>query len=626
MSRVCRAAVLVLLAAGAPAPGQQPPEPANLRGDSAQTRKRVAEAEQKLLAGKTADATDDLQRVLDEAGDDLITVDSKQYRPARWVAHQILAKLPADALKGYRDRIDEPARKLLDTAKRTRDPAPLWQLLDRYFVSRPADEALLVLGDLLFERGQFRAAERMWRRLVPDGGADVAYPGSNADLAAVRARVVLAVILQGDANRAKAELIALKAKHPAAKGLLAGKDGPYADVLQAYLDAPPARLPANRGTDWPEFGGGPNRSGRVGVLLPPEWPGRPTWKESLPASPRHPDAPASPPNRPPFGHPVVTSGQVFVTDGLRVFGFDLLTGKPTAELALLEPPAASYRPTPDACPTLTAAGDRLYARLGPATFRAPNPGDGAKTEDTVIVCLGPVRKADGTPALKELWRVKPPAGEGKSPAAWEGAPLVAGRRLWAAYARFEGGRVVQGVACFDPADGTTAPDRPAWTVDVCDSPASTGADARARHELLTLAGRNVVFCSNAGAVVALDATTGRRAWGFRYTRSRKADANHPPDPAPAVCCAGVVFVAPPDADRVYFLDPESGAVLWECGQADGAQILGVSAGRLVVAVSGPTRGLRAFSVLNRTDRLPEGWTQSDGAAYSATAAGSSQTT
>src|SRR5581483_5228391 len=130
---------------------------------------------------------------------------------------------------------------------------------------------------------------------------------------------------------------------------------------------------------------------------------------------------------------------------------------------------------------------------------------------------------DGSPALKELWRVRPPAGDGKAPIVWEGAPLVAGRRMWAAYSRFEGGRVVHGIACFDPADPGEAPDRPAWAADVCDSPVSLGSEGRTRHELLTLAGRNVVFCSNDGAVIALDAATGRRAWGFRYPRSKKTD-------------------------------------------------------------------------------------------------------
>src|SRR5580698_9522998 len=94
----------------------QAPEPANIQGDSTQTRKRLAEAEQKLIAGKTADATDDLQRILDEAANDLITLNGKHYVTAQWTAHRVLAKLPQAALKNYQDRIETPARKLLETA------------------------------------------------------------------------------------------------------------------------------------------------------------------------------------------------------------------------------------------------------------------------------------------------------------------------------------------------------------------------------------------------------------------------------------------------------------------------------------------------------------------------------
>src|SRR4029453_14787544 len=65
MNRRCIVAIVlggIVLAH--PAAGK---DSANLRGDSAQTRKRLAAAEQKMLAGKHADAADDLQRVLDEA-------------------------------------------------------------------------------------------------------------------------------------------------------------------------------------------------------------------------------------------------------------------------------------------------------------------------------------------------------------------------------------------------------------------------------------------------------------------------------------------------------------------------------------------------------------------------------
>jgi outer membrane protein assembly factor BamB len=604
MNSVRRAGIVLALLAAGTAARAQGPDPANIRGESTQTRKRLAEAEQKLIAGKTADATDDLQRVLDEAPDDLIALDGKHYRTARRVAHGILARLPADALKSYQDRIDNPARKLFDTAKQTRDPAPLWQLLDRYFVSRPAEDGLLLLGDLLFERGEFRTAENVWRRLLPDAGADIVYPNSRTDLAAVRARVILAMVFQGDTDRAKAELTAFTKQHPGAKGLLAGKDAPYADTLRAVLDHPPQLAPAaNAGADWPTFGGAPDRAGRAGVRLPDDWRAN-RWEQTIPGV-RHLELSPTPPARPPFGNPVIVNGQVFVTDGWRICGFDLGTGRQTADLVLARRDDGTSRGS-EPSPTLTAAGNRLYVRVGPGVIR---PADLAKRgDDTTIACVLLTAKADGTPTLKELWRLKPPPAEEKTAIAWEGAPLVAGRRMWAAYARFEGGRVVHGIACYDPADAASAPDRPAWTADVCDGSLSA-ADGRARHELLTLAGRNVVFCSNAGAVVALDAATGRRAWGFRYPRVRKAEANLSPDPAPAVACGGRVFVAPADADCVHALDPETGQLLWSSKPTEGAQILGVSAGRLIVTVTGPTKGIRGLNVRNGEYGELDGWIQ-----------------
>jgi len=605
MNRVCRAAAGVVLVAVVPGFAQPPaPDPANLRGESAQTRKRLSEAEQKLDAGETAQAIEALQRILDEAGDDLVTLDGKHYLPASRFAHQLLARLPDAALRLYQDRIDDAARKLLEAAKRTRSPAPLRQLLDRYFVARPAEEALLLLGDLLFEAGEYRAAEQVWRRLSGDG-ADIAYPGKRSDPAAVEARLVLAAIFQGERQRAEVALAAFRARYPDAHGRFAGRDGPLAATLQALLQTPSRPAPArNPGTDWPTFGGGPDRAARVGVRLPSHWTGRP-WVAALPQALRHPQAPESAPARPPFGHPVIVNGQVFVTDGNRLFGFDLVTGEPTASFTAARSAAIAEKAPADPCPSLTASGNRLYLRVGPPLIRPPDPTTD-KAGATAIVCL---LQADDR-SLKELWRVAPP-GAGQAAVVWEGAPLVAGRRMWAAYARFEGGRLVHGIACFDPSDATTTPEQPAWAVDVCDSPLPAGGTGRARHELLTLAGRHVVLCSNAGAVAAVDAATGQRSWGFRYPRSRKADISSV-DPSPAVVAGGRLFVAPTDADRVYALDPETGQLLWESGPTEGAQVVGVAGGKLVVAVAGRVRGIRGLDVASGSQREPEGWVQHDG--------------
>ncbi len=71
---------------------------------------------------------------------------------------------------------------------------------------------------------------------------------------------------------------------------------------------------------------------------------------------------------------------------------------------------------------------------------------------------------------------------------------------------------------------------PAWTAELCESavPAERARDKNSSRS------PGAISCSAriSGVVVAIDATTGKRSWGFRYPRSRKA-VNHPTgDPAP----------------------------------------------------------------------------------------------
>src|SRR5688572_28803894 len=119
--------VAVLLTWSAAAVAQ--PGDAVLRGQSEQTYKQLVEASRKLAEGKSAEAADAFQRIMDEAGDDLVSENGTEFRPARRVAQAFLARMPADVLKGYRVRADEPARKLLDAGKKARDPRPLHRLI-----------------------------------------------------------------------------------------------------------------------------------------------------------------------------------------------------------------------------------------------------------------------------------------------------------------------------------------------------------------------------------------------------------------------------------------------------------------------------------------------------------------
>src|SRR5262245_5698620 len=183
--------------------GQAPDRPA----DNA-TAARIADGVEKAQAGKLLDAIEQFQRVLDTAGDELVPVDRSQFVPARWVVHGLIARLPADGVKLYRQRVDGQAAKRLVEARTTRDEAGLNRLLADMFSAKATEEAILELARRAFERGDFDDAERFWRMLLPapvDDDHLLRFPDPKTPPAAVRARLVLVKLFRGDRDEAKAD-------------------------------------------------------------------------------------------------------------------------------------------------------------------------------------------------------------------------------------------------------------------------------------------------------------------------------------------------------------------------------------------------------------------------------------
>ncbi len=588
---------------------------ARLRGEteSLNTRKRLAEAQQKLQTGKATEAADELQRISDESGDDLVAVQANHFQPARRLVQQLLAALPPETLFAFQNRLEEPANKLLDAGRRDRDPAPLRQLLNRYFISRPAENAIVLLGELLFERGDFRAAEQTWRLLLPPGDPrELAYPYLTIDPALVKAKLVLTAIFAGDLDRAKADLAGFAKEHPQATGRLAGTDGRLAELLAKLLTNPPAPRDS-RGTEgWTTFAGNPSRDGVLAEPLP-RLVGRPTWTTPIPRQfgDKLAYRPASFPAAKTLAfHPVVLGGTVYIAEAGRIFSFNLQTG--TGRVAfdartLGEAPSFSEAETAlpnllDTDFTLTAHGGRLYARLGNVDLPSSAEPPTGKMPGSFLVVLEPAKNAR---TLKATATLAPPVGKpGK--VAWEGAPLVAEGKLFAACTRVDDrGRWIHAIACYDDPPGA----KPSWVVDVADTDAAT---PRSRHEVLTLAGGNVVFALPQGMVLAVDRGTGRIAWAFRAAPAALAPQNGPQqDLCPAVYSGGRIFFAPASGDKLHALDSETGRPLWEEGPIQVGQILGVSRNRVIVTVQGPQKGIRAYDVADGSDREPRGWRNHD---------------
>ncbi len=108
------------------------------------------------------------------------------------------------------------------------------------------------------------------------------------------------------------------------------------------------------------------------------------------------------------------------------------------------------------------------------------------------------------------------------------------------------------------------------------------------HRLLTLDGPTLYYLTNLGSLAALDVETGATRWVATYPRqeSNQISQGSDRDLNPAVVQEGRVIVAPSDANAIFAFDAATGRLLWRTEPISDdvklAHILGVAKGRLVV--------------------------------------------
>jgi outer membrane protein assembly factor BamB len=577
---------------------------------------RFADAADLEQQRRWPEAVEAYLRIVDDAGDDLVPSDDPRLvLPARRVVHRRLASR-SQLLGPYRERVEGRARQLLDRGRADRDPQPLLELLDQFFCSRSAEAALHLLGDLACERGDFDAARTYWQLLLPATGREFTYPDPQGDPALVRAKLVLARLLAGEREEAVVEFRAFRKQHPKAEGYLAGRQGALVATLQALFDA--ADVAVRRPSPEPPhppttFAADAARTGLVAGLLPPDAPRQKYKPIALP------DAPLPPPQgrvvqvplvrtRDLAFYPVVAFGHVLVADHRRISAYDLATGRLApgqfdlvqtgldlqfkgdairrADFGRMDP---AFTDRHDARYTLTVDGDRVYARLG-----FPDISSEPEIAVSRLVCLPWQASAEGGGFGKRKW-ILPAMKDANDPVTFfEGTPVVHEGRLYVGVTRFENNRATTAVACYDADDPRSGP---IWQQDVGESGPATGR--RYRAHLLTVAQGMVVCATHAGAVVALDAGTGRRVWAVRYPSRGTMTAIGEPSPrdlTPAVAADGRIFVAPADHDRVLGLDGRTGTILWESATIEVAHLLGVANDWLVCQLGGYVSGLTALNV------------------------------
>jgi outer membrane protein assembly factor BamB/tetratricopeptide (TPR) repeat protein len=250
--------------------------------------------------------------------------------------------------------------------------------------------------------------------------------------------------------------------------------------------------------------------------------------------------------------------------------------------------------------TLTAMGHRIFARMGIMSSPSPMRMRGfavSETGSSSIVALdwnsqGKVLWEQKSVSLELPNR----PGGGARTVNFEGTPVADERSVYVAVTdRRE--QTATYVACFDAETGARRWIRYLGTatpefnqVIGFGMPMNWGASAPGdyHHRLLSLDGSTLYYQTNLGALIALDAGTGATSWVALYPRHETSQYGHAAerDLNPAVVHEGRVIVAPSDASAIFAFDAGSGRLLWKTEPVSEdvklTHVLGVAKGCLVV--------------------------------------------
>ncbi len=618
--------------------------------DSA-ARARLQRVSAFVSDGQWGEAVESLRQVMETDSDRVIPwdlpgnqadVDFQRFVTLRDYGHRLLcsfARKAPPALELYRRRVDPLAARWFEEGLRNRDERMLLRVTGELFASSYGDDALYALGEIYLQQGAYTRARGCWERISPTLRAPsglpfayalrgqsvdehwpeiapwvasrdaepswLAYPDTDLDLAAVRARLVLVSLLEGSLERADLELRLLTRIAPQASGRIAGRDARFVSTLEELLAAArqwPAQV-APPGT-WPTFAGSYHRDGQAlsGVDVLPN----PIWSIPLGDAQRAGDSIGAM-----FGFggrrvaergtavlacfPVFSGGRVILNDHRYIRSFDLSSGRPAFPVANVDAESplygAVYRPRSNRLDvsaneavrlgasrfTLTLHDNLLFARMGSPITGRPL-GEQPVVESGYVVGLDMRAQGKQLPGFPLR-----PDDDGWQ---FEGAPVTDGVRLFIGMRR-SGVRSQAYVACYDILSG-----RRCWRRKI--SAAETQAHGQVEEitsNLLTLSEGTLYYNTNLGVVAALDEFDGDVKWITRYPRTgpgglASGAIHHFRDLNPCLSWRGIVFVAPADFRGMFALDANTGQVIWENSHAgDAVHLLGVGHGNLIASGS-----------------------------------------
>jgi outer membrane protein assembly factor BamB len=605
------------------------------------------------------DAVETLRRVMENRGDRLIeTPVDPQWQALGFAAYVPLSEYcqmqlaswhvrAPQALALYRQQVETLAARAYEEAIAQGSEGKLQRVADELLMSSVGDQALLRLGEIALERGNYTLARRYWESIHPQlrvfpaaarvlqcaaGGSwwsalrgrnwesrwtqlaatfaeppgpvpYLAYPDSDIPLSTVRARLVLVSLLEGSLDRARLETELLRRLDPEATGALGQRRGKLVDVLAELIESAQAWPGPPSPLGWTTLAGCPARNGvaeqGVDVAL------RPIWRTRLPRLEDRRERLSEGQLRVAEAadgllgyHVAVDQGTVYICQPDAIRALRLSDGQPRWPLPA--PPGGATGALPDAIfqgkAGLLEAIPRQSAHAGLPRFTV------TVDQSRLFARMGSAWTGGGDQfALRDEQRsclvgidlaTQKLLFDRIAPGAlgweFEAAPLVSGSRLYATLRRRDPASAQVKVVCYAVETG-----RPLWEREVARGEAIADVLFEWPNNPLALADDTLYYSTNLGAVAALRASDGKIRWLCRYRRSGLSDdaattldRHFFRDLSPCLVDRGTIVVAAADCDRLFALEAGFGQVVWNTTAemaVDVVHLLGVARGRLLAS-------------------------------------------
>lgn len=197
------------------------------------------------------------QKVLDEAGDNMVAVEGDRYVPLRSEVEAAISKAKPEAVAAYRLNADNEVVGMLARVTPENESEILGQIVRRFFLSEQGDDAAYRIACRALDRGDFVLATRMFLKVLDE------HPDPSISKGDLQLRLAIAAGKLGDKTGAD-EFLGLVVK--------AGGTGPARSLLGLVTRDLAKKSAANitdHQNDFPMAWGGSARRGAMRGL-PPE--------------------------------------------------------------------------------------------------------------------------------------------------------------------------------------------------------------------------------------------------------------------------------------------------------------------------------------------------------------------